>query len=79
MADDSNDSDWPKLIPTSGSRLGGVHKDKKQRITEAMYDLKLAMAGLAMRGEGEQPYLELIRGQSVSGTGGINVSQKAGS
>ena len=60
MADDSNDSDWPKLIPTSGSRLGGVHKDKKQRITEAMYDLKLAMAGLAMRGEGEQPFLELI-------------------
>ena len=72
MADDSNNSDWPKFIPTSGSRLGGVHKDKKERITEAMYDLKLAMAGLAMRGEGEQPILELIEAsQSLARAGSV--------
>ena len=72
MADDSNNPDWPKFIPTSGSRLGGVHKDKKQRITEAMYDLKLAMAGLAMRGEGKHPILELIEAsQSLARAGSM--------
>lgn len=72
MADDSNNLDWPKFIPTSGSRLGGVHKDKNQRITEAMYDLQLAMAGLAMRGEGEQPILELLNAsQSLARAGSL--------
>ena len=60
MIDRNKHPDWPEFIPASGSRLGGVHKDKKQRVTEAMCDLQLAMAGLAMRGEGELPALELI-------------------
>ena len=72
MASSANNSDWPELISASGSRLGGVHKDKKQRITEAMYDLQLAMAGLAMRGEGEHPMQELIEAsQSLARAGSV--------
>ena len=72
MTDDSNNSDWPKFIPTTGSRLGGVHKDKKQRITEAMCDLQLVLAGLAMRGEGKKPIHDLIEdSQSLARAGSV--------
>ena len=72
MADVSNNSNWLKFIPTSGSRLGGVHKDKKQRITDAMCDLQLVMDGLAMRGDGEQPILETIEAsQSLARAGSV--------
>ena len=43
-----------KFVPTRGSRIGGQHKDKKQRIAEALSDLQLVLAGIASRGEGPQ-------------------------
>ena len=50
-----------EFVPTSGSRLGGRSKDKKQRIAEIVGDLNLAMSGLAMRGEGHQPLPEMVK------------------
>ena len=35
-----------KLLPTRGSLIGGIPKEKTARITEAMSDLQLAMNGL---------------------------------
>ena len=35
-----------KFVPTTGSLVGGRHKDKKERITEALSDLQLAIGGL---------------------------------
>ena len=34
-----------KFVPTTGSLVGGRHKDKKERITEALTDLHLAIGG----------------------------------
>ena len=42
------------FVPTRGSRVVGQHKDKKERITEALRDLQLMMAGLGSLGEGAQ-------------------------
>ena len=50
-----------KFVPTRGSRIGGQHKDKKQRVTEALSDLQLVIAGIASRGEGVQEQTELVQ------------------
>ena len=49
------------FVPTRGSRIGGLQKDKKQRITEALGDLQLTMAGMADRGEGPHDMSEIAQ------------------
>ena len=49
-----------RFVPSRGSRVMGQHKDKKQRITEAMNDLRLVLAGLASEGEGWKKSSEMI-------------------
>ena len=44
-----------------GSRVGGQHKDKKQRITEALSDLRLVFAGMADGGEGRRNAGEMMQ------------------
>ena len=39
----------------------GQHKDKKQRITDALNDLRLVLAGLANGGEGRRKESEIIQ------------------
>ena len=38
-----------KFIPSSGSLVGGRHKDKKERITEVLTDLHLAIGGFGTK------------------------------
>ena len=61
MTSSAPSPEHPEFVPTSGSRLGGRDKDKKQRIAEIMGDLNLAMNGLAMRGEAHQPRPEMVK------------------
>ena len=49
---DGDAKDSLTFVPARGSRVGGQHKDKKERITEALRDLQLVMAGLGNLGEG---------------------------
>ena len=48
-----------QFVPTTGSLVGGKHKDKKARISETLSDLQLSIAGLgtgsAKRYEGREP------------------------
>ena len=41
-----------RFVSTRGPRIMGQHKDKKERITEALTDLQLVIAGIAHAGEG---------------------------
>ena len=50
-----------KIVQSRGSRVGGHHRDKKQRITEALNDLSLVIAGIASGGEGLQNYDLLVQ------------------
>lgn len=61
MTGSASSPEHPEFVPTSGSRLGGRSKDKKQRIAEIMGDLNLAMNGLAMYGEGHQALPEMAK------------------
>lgn len=56
VSDIEPSAERPTFVPSRGSRVGGQHKDKKQRITEALSDLQLVFAGMAMMngGIGEQ-------------------------
>ena len=53
--------DSPRFLSMRGSRIGGQHKDKKQRITEALSDLQLTIAGAASRGEGPREMSEIAQ------------------
>ena len=50
-----------QFVPTRGSRIVGQHKDKKQRVAEALSDLQLVLAGIASRGEGPRDGAELAQ------------------
>ena len=50
-----------KFVPIRGSRITGPHKDKKQRVAEALSDLQLLLAGIASRGDGFQDGTELAQ------------------
>ena len=41
------------FVPTTGSLVGGRDKDKKERITEALTDLQLAIGGLGTQATGQ--------------------------
>ena len=41
-----------RFVSTRGPRIMGPHKEKKERITEALTDLQLVIAGIADAGEG---------------------------
>ena len=41
------------LVPTTGSLIGGRHKDKQSRITEALSDLQLAIGGFGAPAPGQ--------------------------
>ena len=41
-----------RFVPTSGSTIGGIWKEKTARITDAMADLQLGMDGLRSRWSG---------------------------
>ncbi len=51
----------PRFVSSSGSRVGGQHKDKKQRITDALSDLRLVLAGIASGGEGRRKAGEMTQ------------------
>ena len=42
-----------KFVPTTGSLVGGRHKDKKERITEVLSDLQLAIGGFGTQATGQ--------------------------
>ena len=42
------------FVPSTGSLIGGQHKDKKERITEVLSDLQLAIGGLGTQATGQQ-------------------------
>ena len=47
------------LVSGTGSLIGGRHKDKKERITEALSDLHLAIGGFGMPATGQQERRDL--------------------
>ena len=49
-----------KFVPTQGTPITGQHKDKKQRITEALSDLQMVLAGFVSLGEGNREGAEVI-------------------
>ena len=51
----------PRFVATRGTRVMGQHKDKKQRITDALSDLRLVLAGLANGGEGQRIQNEITQ------------------
>ena len=59
--DGGSGADRPKFVPTRGSRVGGRHKDKKQRVTDALSDVQLVIAGIASRGEGLKDSTEIAQ------------------
>ena len=56
--------DAVRFVPSRGTRIGGQHKGKKERITEALSDLQLVIAGIASQGEG--PYDGKGMAQSIA-------------
>ena len=61
MSDEKPSNEHPRFVRSWGSRVGGQHKDKKQRITEALSDLRLVFAGMADGGEGRRNAGEMIQ------------------
>ncbi len=61
MSDIKQGEEHPRLLPSWGSRVQVQHKDKKQRITEALNDLQLAFAGMASGGDGLQNTSQIIQ------------------
>ena len=49
------------FVSGTGSLIGGRHKDKKQRITEALSDLQLVLGGLGTQATGQQERHDLPR------------------
>ena len=47
------------FVPTTGSLVGGRHKDKKERISEALSDLHLVIGGFATQGTGQHERRDL--------------------
>ncbi|MCY4499112.1 MAG: hypothetical protein OXC14_17745, partial [Rhodospirillaceae bacterium] len=52
----------PRFVASRGTRVMGQHKDKQQRITDALSDLGLVLAGLANGGEGPRNQNEIAQG-----------------
>lgn len=61
ISENDSSEEHPRFVRSSGSRVGGQHKDKKQRITDALSDLRLMLAGLASAGDGRQNASEMIQ------------------
>ena len=61
VSDEKPSNEHPQFVPSWGSRVGGQHKDKKQRITEALSDLQLVLSGMASGGEGRRNADEMIQ------------------
>ena len=51
----------PMLVSTPGSLIGGRHKDKKERISDALSDLQLAIGGLGTETNSRDEGRELAR------------------
>ena len=61
MSEDKSSDVPPRFVASRGTRVTGQHKDKKQRITDALNDLRLVLAGLANGGEGRWKESEIIQ------------------
>ena len=61
MSERESSREHPRFVRSSGSRVGGQHKDKKQRITDALSDLRLVLAGMASGGDGKRNAGEMIQ------------------
>lgn len=61
VSEEMGNQEKVQFVPSRGSRVMGQHKDKKQRITDAMNDLRLVLAGLASEGEGRKEPNEFIQ------------------
>ena len=51
---EAEDGRRPTFVSGTGSLIGGRHKDKKQRITEALSDLQLVIGGFGTPATGQQ-------------------------
>ena len=61
MSDETPSNEHPRFVRSWGSRVWGQHKDKKQRITEALSDMRLVFAGMASGGEGKRNVGDMIQ------------------
>ena len=50
-----------EFVPTQGTRITGQHKDKKQRLSEALCHLRLVLAGVVSLGEGRRDGVEIAQ------------------
>ena len=50
---ETEDGNAVRFVPTKGSIVGGRHKDKKERISEALSDLQIVIGGIGARTSGE--------------------------
>ena len=58
---EAEEGKWVKFVPVKGSLVGGRVKDKKERITEALSDLQLAIGGLGTQSTGQYERRDLAQ------------------